>query len=145
LDAAIISGLRLVAIHSVDSRFVDTDDPVDEIDVGDRKGDLLRRSQSGEKPELVIVPLRFTPIPMQGRDQELRVLHAERVDFWPAGFTDACAPEMSSWVLIQWPVAISKVESAFQHTDRKRSNKHVGAVGRLTLRMRRWTIWRGLD
>jgi hypothetical protein len=59
LDAAIISGLGLVAIYSVDPRFVDTDDPVDEIDVGDREGDLLRRSQSGEEPEFVVVSLRL--------------------------------------------------------------------------------------
>jgi hypothetical protein len=74
LDAAIISGVGFVAIHSVDPCFVDTDDPIDEIDVGHREGDLLRRSQSGEKTELVIVSLRFTPVQMQGRNQELRAL-----------------------------------------------------------------------
>jgi hypothetical protein len=54
LDASVVAGLGLATIHAEDSRFVDTDDSVHEIEVGKDEGNLLRRPEAREETELVV-------------------------------------------------------------------------------------------
>src|SRR5882757_2110329 len=86
INAAIFARLCFIPIDARDSRLVDTDESVHEINVREHEGDLLRRSQAGEKAKLVVVALGFTPIAMDGSDKCFGVMHGERIHFLAVRF-----------------------------------------------------------
>jgi hypothetical protein len=92
LDAAILAGFSLVPVNAADSCFVDTDESVHEINIGEHEGDLLRRSQAGEEAKLVVVALGFTPLAMNGGYQCFGVVHGEGVDLRSICFAKTGAP-----------------------------------------------------
>jgi hypothetical protein len=92
LNAAIFACLRFIAIDAGDSRFVDADDSLNEVDVREHEGNLLGRSQAGEKAKLIVVALGFSPIAMDSRDERFGVVHGERIDFGAVRFAKTGAP-----------------------------------------------------
>ena len=74
-DASILAGLGLASIDAMDSSLVDTDNAMDEVDIGENEGNFFRGPQSREEPKLVVVALRLAPIAMNGGNQRLGIVH----------------------------------------------------------------------
>lgn len=56
-DPSIFTGLGLTSVDSCDPCFVDTDDAVDQVEIGYDERDLFGRPHAGEKSKLIVVAL----------------------------------------------------------------------------------------
>jgi hypothetical protein len=81
--APVFTRFCTVPVNARDACLVDADGSLLEIDVGEHECDLLGRSHAGEEPELIVVSLGFTPIPMDRGNQRFRVLDVEGIDLRP--------------------------------------------------------------
>ena len=79
-DKTILSGLGRVLVDSTNTGLVDRERTLLRIEVRNHESTLLGWTQSCEEPELVIVPLRFAPVPMDGGDERFGILNAEGID-----------------------------------------------------------------
>jgi len=117
LNAAIFARLRFIPIDAGDSRFADADYSLDEVDVRKHEGDLLRRSQAGEKAKLIVVALCFTPIVMDSSDECLGIVHGERINLRAVRFAKTGTPKVQGWVFMDRTVSVSKLEGTLQDAD----------------------------
>ena len=67
-----------IAARARDAGLRNAQRPVPAVVVRDEECDLLGRSESGEEPELIVVALRFAPIPMERRNEPLGFLDQSR-------------------------------------------------------------------
>ena len=116
-DASIFAGLGLAPIDAMDSSLVDADNTMDEVEVRENEGNLLRGPQSREEPKLIVVALRLAPIAVNGGDQRLGIVHGKRVDLGSIGFPKTYAPQMSGGVFAKGPIPIAEVERALQRAN----------------------------
>ena len=79
-DSTILAGLGRVLVDASDARFVDPERRVRRIEIRNDECNLFGRTQPHEESELIVVPLRFAPVPMDGGDERFGILNAEGVD-----------------------------------------------------------------
>lgn len=76
-DASIFARLGPTPFDACDSRFVDADDAMHEVEIGEDQCNFFGGSKPREESELVIVSLGFSPIAMNRRNERFRVLYRE--------------------------------------------------------------------
>ncbi|HYL60098.1 MAG TPA: hypothetical protein VEU51_14605 [Candidatus Acidoferrales bacterium] len=117
LNQPIRRGLGPVLVARHDTRLADADLGLGDIAVTDEQRDLLGRPQAREEPKLIVVALRFAPVSMDGGDQGLGLLDAERIDDRPILLGDAQAFEAGCRIVLLGRIAIAVVEGAAKSAD----------------------------
>jgi hypothetical protein len=74
------------------THFIDCERPAPDVQIGHEEGDLLRRAHPGEEPELIVVALCLTPIPVDCGDERFHFLDLKGVDPGAVLLLNACAP-----------------------------------------------------
>jgi len=117
LDTAIFAAFGLIPIDDGDSGFVDTDEPLREINVRENERNLLGWSEAGEKTKFIVVALGFTPIAMDCSDECFGIVHGEGIYLRSIRLPKARTLKVQGWVLMHGPVPVSKLKGAFQDAD----------------------------
>jgi hypothetical protein len=113
----VVAGLGSIAVNTGDSRFVDADNSVHQVDIGEHERNLFQRPHSGEETELVVVSLRFSPVTVNRSDERFGILHAERIDSRAVGLSQARATEDYGLGCVAQDGLVPKVKCASQNTD----------------------------
>lgn len=72
---------------------------------------------SGEESELVIVALSFAPVPVDGSDERLGVLHSKRIDLRTVLLFQARASKTARRVVLLGMVAVAEFKGSSQDAD----------------------------
>jgi len=73
-DPPILSRLGRVLVDSRDTRLIDFERPVRDVEISHEESYLLGRVHPGEEPEFIVVALCVAPIPVDSGDERLRFL-----------------------------------------------------------------------
>jgi hypothetical protein len=93
-NPSIFASFRGIPVDAGHTRLVDTKGTPRGVEVCDRQRNLFGGAHAGEKSELVVVALRFTPLVMDCGDQRLGVLNPEWIGDGPVfpAHADALQP-----------------------------------------------------
>jgi len=116
-NSAIFSGLGLTAIDAGDPCLVDADHSVHEVDIGENECNLFRRPHAGEESELVIVPLSFAPVAVDGSNERLGVVCAEWIDLRSVVLFQTRASKTARRVILLGMVVVAEFEGSSQDAD----------------------------
>ncbi|HEU4624573.1 MAG TPA: hypothetical protein VFS52_07420, partial [Steroidobacteraceae bacterium] len=113
----ILARLRHVARNATHTALGNRQNAVCAVVVAHDQRDFFRRSQSREEAERVVVRLRRTPVTAQGRDQGLRILHAEGIEVRPILLADASTAHHRSGIACLGVILETKRERPAQGGD----------------------------
>jgi hypothetical protein len=117
-DPSILTGLRRILVDAGNPRFGDAERPPIRINVFDHERDLFGRPEAGEEPKLIVVALRFTPIPMESGDQRFGFVDREGIDDRTILLLNSRTLQSVRGIVLVRMVTIAELERAPQNADR---------------------------